>query len=156
MILACSLAVVYMLVGAFGAGKLAALLGAEGVVYPMTRTYLRVILLFAPAFLLNSTILCFVRNDGGPKLAMAGMVGGSLANIVLDYVFIFPCGMGIFGAVLATGFAPIISMAILSRWFWKRRNSFTLVKTGWSQKRRGRLQLWASPPSSLRCPPVWS
>lgn len=138
-ILACSLAVVYMLVGAFGAGKLAALLGAEGVVYPMTRTYLRVILLFAPAFLLNSTILCFVRNDGGPKLAMAGMVGGSLANIVLDYVFIFPCGMGIFGAVLATGFAPIISMAILSRWFWKRRNSFTLVKTGLEPKAAGEI-----------------
>lgn len=126
----CSLAAVYMLIGGFGAGRLSALLGAEGAVYPMTTIYLKVILLFAPAFLLNSTILCFVRNDGGPRLAMAAMVGGSLANIVLDYVFIFPCGMGIFGAVLATGFAPIISMAILSRWFLRRQNSFTLVKTG--------------------------
>ena len=45
---------------------------------------------------------------------MLAMLGGSMANILLDYVFIFPLGMGIFGAVLATGLAPLISMAIMS------------------------------------------
>ena len=38
---------------------------------------------------------------------MLAMLGGSMANILLDYVFIFPLGMGIFGAVLATGLAPL-------------------------------------------------
>lgn len=129
-IFALVLAVLYMLTGVFGAGKLASLLGAEGTVYPMTTIYLKVILLFAPAFLLNNVLLCFVRNDGGPRLAMTAMVSGSLANIVLDYVFIFPCGMGIFGAVLATGFAPVLSMAILSRWFLGRHNTFQISRTG--------------------------
>lgn len=117
---AAALAALFVLIGLFGAERLASLLGAKGAVYDMTRTYLRVILLFSPAFLLNQTLLCFVRNDGGPHLAMAAMVSGSLANIVLDYVFIFPCGMGIFGAVLATGCAPLISIAILSFWFFKK------------------------------------
>lgn len=63
---------------------------------------------------MNNVLLCFVRNDGAPQLSMAAMIGGSLSNVVLDWVFIFPCGMGIFGAVFATGLAPIISMAILS------------------------------------------
>ena len=136
---ACGLAALYMLLGAFGGDALASLLGAEGVVHPMTATYLRVILLFAPAFLLNCTLLCFVRNDGGPRLAMVAMVSGSLANIVLDYVFIFPCKMGIFGAVLATGFAPIISMAILSRWFLGRHNSFRLKRTGLGPRAAGKI-----------------
>ena len=126
---ACGLAAFYVLLGALGAENLAALLGAEGTVHPMTAIYLKVILLFSPAFLLNSVLLCFVRNDGGPRLAMAAMVCGSLANIVLDYVFLFPLGMGIFGAVLATGFAPLISMTILGQWFAGRRNSFRLVRT---------------------------
>lgn len=136
---ACVLAAFYMLLGGFGAEKLAALLGAEGAVHPMTAVYLKVILLFAPAFLLNSTLLCFVRNDGGPSLAMTAMVSGSLANIVLDYLFIFPCGMGIFGAVLATGFAPIISMAILSRWFLGHHNTFGLRRTGLRPKAAGEI-----------------
>ena len=63
----------------------------------MSRTYLRVILLFAPAFLMNNVLLCFVRNDGAPQLSMAAMLGGSFSNVVLDWAFIFPAGMGIFG-----------------------------------------------------------
>src|SRR5699024_12835197 len=59
-------------------------------------------------------LLCFVRNDGAPQRSMAAMIGGSLSNVVLDYVFMFPLGMGIFGAVFATGLAPVISMGILS------------------------------------------
>ena len=94
----------------------------------MTKTYMQVILLFAPAFLLNNVLLCFVRNDGAPQLAMAAMIGGSLSNVILDYVFIFPLGMGIFGAVLATGLAPIFSMLILSPHFLKKKNTFHLVK----------------------------
>ena len=105
---------------------LAAVLAAffVAVVFTMAQTYLRVILLFSPAFLMNNVLLCFVRNDGAPQLSMAAMIGGSLSNVVLDWVFIFPCGMGIFGAVFATGLAPIISMAILSPHFFRRKNNF--------------------------------
>ena len=62
----------------------------------MSKTYLQVILLFAPAFLMNNVLLCFVRNDGAPQLSMAAMIGGSLSNIVLDWVFIFPLQDGDF------------------------------------------------------------
>lgn len=104
------------------------LLGADAAVYDMTETYLKVILIFAPAFLMNNLILCFVRNDGSPQLAMTAMIAGSLSNIVLDWLFIFPCGMGIFGAVFATGLAPVISLIILSVHFIKRKNGFMLKK----------------------------
>lgn len=105
---------------------IAGALGAEGPIRGMSRTYLRVILLFSPLFLSNELLLCFVRNDGAPQLTMAAMLSGSLSNIFLDYVFIFPLDMGIFGAVLATGIAPAVSLLIMLPFFLKKRNHFHL------------------------------
>lgn len=126
--LAIILACVFMCIGLFLSGKLTSLLGADGEVFDMTKTYLQVILLFAPAFMMNDILICFVRNDGEPRLSMLAMLVGSLSNIVLDYIFIFPLKMGIFGAVLATGFAPVISMAIMSKHLITRQNHFHLKK----------------------------
>ncbi len=125
--LAAVLAALFVAAGLLFAGDLVRLFGGTGAVFTMCRTYLRVILLFAPAYLMNNVLLCFVRNDGAPQLAMAAMIGGSLSNVVLDWVFIFPCGMGIFGAVFATGLAPIISMGILSPHFFRKKNQFRPV-----------------------------
>lgn len=130
-------AAVFVLAGVFISGRLAALLGADGEVFDMTRTYLRVILLFAPAFMANDSLLCFVRNDGTPRLAMAAMLAGSLSNIVMDYIFIFPLHMGIFGAVLATGFAPVISLGVLSRHWVTKQNRFHWEKVKPSLKMIG-------------------
>ena len=124
-----------LLLGIFASAQIARLLGANEAVFEMSKTYLQVILLFAPMFMLNDLLLCFVRNDGAPQLSMAGMIGGSLSNIVLDYIFIFPCGMGIFGAVLATGLAPVISIMIISPFFFKKKNTFHFRKCRISAQR---------------------
>lgn len=124
--MAAAAAAAFALVGALGAPQLAALLGADGETAAMTGTYLRVLLLFAPAFLCNDVLVCFVRNDGAPQLAMAATLSGSLANVVMDWFFIFPCGMGIFGAVLATGFSPVIGVIVQSPHWLGRRRGFHL------------------------------
>lgn len=118
----------FVAVGLFCSERLTGLLGADSDVFGMTLTYLRVLLLFAPAFMLNDIFLCFVRNDNAPRLAMAATLTSSMANVFLDYIFIFPLGMGIFGAVLATGLSPLISMAVMSGHKIKRRNTFKVVK----------------------------
>lgn len=122
------LAIAFLLTGIFLTRVLTAFLGADQEVFGMTATYLRVILLFAPAFLMNDILICFVRNDGDPKLAMLAMLGGSLSNVLLDYLFIFPLKLGIFGAVFATGLAPLISIMILSVYFLKKRNQFRMTR----------------------------
>lgn len=138
-ILAVLFAVFFVLTGLFLPGAIVSLFGAEGAVFDLSRTYLRVILLFAPAFLMNNVLLCFVRNDGAPQLSMAAMIGGSLSNVVLDWVFIFPCKMGIFGAAFATGLAPIISMLILSPHFIRRNNQFHLIRCRLESRILGRI-----------------
>ena len=122
--------VLFVLTGLFLSGGLARLLGADPAVFDMTNTYLKVLLLFSPAFILNDVLLCFVRNDGNPQLAMAATITGSLSNIVLDYVFIFPCGMGIFGAVFATGLAPVIGILVMAPHWLKRDKGFHIISTG--------------------------
>lgn len=119
-------AMIFMLMGLFLSKEVTMLLGADMEVFTMTNTYLKIILLFAPAFILNDILVCFVRNNGNPRLSMLAMLCGSFSNIILDYVFIFPFGMGIFGAVLATGLAPVISMMVLSRHWIGGKNDFHL------------------------------
>ncbi|WP_297278322.1 MATE family efflux transporter [uncultured Brachyspira sp.] len=121
-------AALFIITAAFFTGKIAYMLGARDNVHTMTDIYLKVVLFFSPMFMLNNLLLGFIRNDNHPKLAMFGMIMGSLFNIVFDYVFIFPLNMGIFGAALATGFSPIVSMLVLSVLFIKKENTFCIVK----------------------------
>lgn len=122
------LAVCFILSGLFLSGTITRLLGADTAVEEMTNIYLKILLLFSPAFMMNDVLICFVRNDGNPKLPMLAMLSGSLVNIILDYIFIFPLHMGIFGAVLATGFAPLTSISVLSPHWIRRKNQFHFVK----------------------------
>lgn len=127
-------AALFVFAGLFFSGDIARLLGADDTVFAMTNVYLKVMMLFAPAFLTNNLLQCFIRNDGKPSLSMTAMITGSLSNILLDYIFIFPFNMGIFGAIFATGLAPVISIIVLSPYFIKGKNSFHFIKVSPSKK----------------------
>ncbi len=130
-----SFAAIFLLLGIFFSDVIVRLLGADDTIFSMTNTYLRVMLLFSPAFLINNLLQCFVRNDGNPSLSMAAMITGSLSNVALDYILIFPLKMGIFGAILATGMAPIISIIVLSSYFARKNNQFHFTKCALNSKR---------------------
>lgn len=114
LLLGLCIALLFVLTGTFGVVPLSRLLGANAETLDMTAVYLRLLLCFAPFFVTNNIMIAFVRNDGEPCRAMAGMIAGSLFNIVFDWVFIFPCGLGMFGAALATGASPLVSLLVLS------------------------------------------
>ena len=122
------LAVIFMLIGLLAADPITVLVGANAEVYDMTRTYLQVILLFSPMFMINNLLGAMIRNDGNTSLAMTAMLSGCLFNIIFDYIFVFPMGLGLFGAVLATAVAPIISILILLQHFVKKKNQFRLIR----------------------------
>lgn len=127
-VLGLSIGIVLSLVGGMGSRTICWWLGADTVTFELMNSYLKTILCLAPFFILNHIIISFVRNDKGPKLAMIAMIVGSLVNIVLDYLFIYPLGMGMFGAAFATGIAPMISIGILGIHFFKQNNSLRFVK----------------------------
>ncbi len=127
-------AVLYMVIGFLFSGQISFVLGADGDTFEMCRTYLRVLLLFSPFFIFNNIFISFVRNDGYPQRAMTAMLCGSFANIIMDYIFIFPFKMGIAGAVLATGVSPVISLIIIFPLALKKKIRFHLVKIKMSAK----------------------
>lgn len=122
--------VIFVISGLFLSKPLAALLGADADILSLTDTYLKWLLIFAPAFILNAVLLCFVRNDGNPQLSMYAMLVGSMSNIVLDYLFIFPLQLGMLGAILATCLSPVISILVMSPHWLGRKKQFHFVKAG--------------------------
>ena len=117
------------------AAAAAALIGGHVFFDPLTRLlgstdsmeeymvpYGRVLMTGAPVFMLSSFLQAFVRNDGAPKLAMAGVISGGVTNVVLDYVFIFLMGWGMGGAALATVMGTTLTVAILCSHFFSPEN----------------------------------
>ena len=100
----------FMLIGIFAPDKFLALLGADAGLIKLGKTYLRIILVVAPFFMCNYTVTAFARNDNATSTVMAGSLAGSAFNIVFDYIFIFPAGLGFSGAALATAFCPVVTM----------------------------------------------
>lgn len=126
------LGIIFVLMAVFQARNIAILLGANNEILDMCHIYLKTILLFAPFFILNHTLIAFVRHDGNPQLAMSTMFIGSVSNVILDYIFMYPCHMGIFGAALATGIAPVIGLMISSLHFILKKNKFHFIKPDFS------------------------
>jgi len=120
--------VIFITVGLFFTPQVARLLGAEGVILTMAVDYMRTLLIFSPILVINNILLAFVRNDNNPKLAMAGMVVASFANIIFDYIFLLTMELGMFGAALATVLAFTLSLIIVSAHFFTKNNRLKIRK----------------------------
>lgn len=98
--------------------------GTEGYV----REYGRFLQMTPAIFLFSSFLQAFVRNDGDPKRAMAGVITGGVTNVFLDYLFIFRFQWGMAGAAFATVLGYGLTTAILCTHFLSRANTLALVK----------------------------
>lgn len=93
--------------------EVAYILGSSDSLLPMVKDYL---VWFIPSLVFEMIIvisLFVIRLDGAPKLAMWYSFISSAINIVLDWLFIFPLGLGVAGAALATA-VSILAGGILS------------------------------------------
>ena len=126
------LSIIFILVGIFIPDRLLILLGGDETIVRVGTPYTRIFLLFTPFFMLNYVFSAFVRNDDNPTLAMVATFSSSIFNIVMDYVFMFPLGMGMAGAALATAFSPVVGMLICSLHFFSKKNTVRFQGRGLS------------------------
>lgn len=89
----------------------------------MAADYLFYYCAFSIPMLMSTCLSAFVRNDGSPTLSFAGMCVGAGANIILDWLFIFPLDMGVIGAAIASGLGQVFSVAVLLSHFVRRQGS---------------------------------
>lgn len=114
---------VFLLLGLFCPQAVLRLMGADEVILGVGVPYLRTALLFSPFFMINYAFTAFVRNDNAPKTAMLATLLSGIFNIIFDYVFMFPLGLGMVGAALATGVSPIVSILICLTHFFFGKNT---------------------------------
>lgn len=116
----------YSVLGMIFLDKISIFLGASEETLPLVKEYLSAIIPFSWSFVMVYNLAAIVRNDHGPKRAMIAMGLGGLANVVLDYLFIFPLKMGMRGAAIATVISSLVSLAILMQHFYGEHTIFKL------------------------------
>ena len=104
------------------------LFGADEALLPLAQEYLLPIKFVIPFFVFNQMLAAFLRNDRNPGLATAAVLSGGILNIIGDYLFVFPLGMGIMGAGLATALGAALTFIVLLSHFFTSRNSLRIVK----------------------------
>lgn len=113
--------------------KLIYALGASDLLFPYCKDYLLVLFLFIPANVLQTLFSNLFVTAGKPGLGFGLSVLAGVANIILDYVFIVLCNLGIRGAALGTGFGYLIPTVAGLIYFTKSKGnlSFTKPKLKW-------------------------
>ncbi len=88
------------------------ILGASELSFQYTKDYTQVIFIGSIFTMGNYAIGQLLRSEGSAFYSMIGMIAGTLANIILDPIFIFALGMEIKGAAIATILGNAIGMGI--------------------------------------------
>ena len=111
-VLAVVLSVVLLVFSEMFLTPISRFLGASDVLLADCRVYLGASMLFAPACMLQAVFQSFMVTAGRPGLGLLLMTGAGISNMILDYVLIVPCQMGIAGAALATGIGQCIPAVV--------------------------------------------
>ena len=92
------------------------LFGASEEVLPFASRYISIYVLGTFFSMFYVAMNPFINAQGFGTVGMATVISGAAVNIVLDYLFIYPLGMGVAGAAWATVISQTIS-ALISFFF---------------------------------------
>ncbi len=108
--------------------KIAYLLGASPTTVNYAASYLKYIMLGSP-FILGSFVMNNqLRYQGSAIYSMAGILSGSILNIILDPLFIFKFNMGVAGAAIATVIGQFVGFCLLILGTFKGENIRISIK----------------------------
>lgn len=102
--------------------KFALMLGGTPETMPYIMDYMPYIVWGMGMFFFSSYLQTFIRNDGAPKLSMNAVIAGGVANIILDYVYVYIFHMGMRGAAIATVMGSSLTVLILLAHFFSKKN----------------------------------
>ena len=102
--------------------------GATQGTLPLVMRYVQWLIRCWPIFIFSTFIGAFVRNDNAPGLVMAGVISGGCFNIFGDWFFVFPLGMGMEGAAIATVLGTTLQCLILCSHLFRKCSGLKLAK----------------------------
>lgn len=105
--------IIFLLFGIFGAkGFITRFAGGNPEVISMGTTYLRICCCLSLGAIGYTVYERFLQSTGKTILSTISQISGAVTNIVLDYIFIFPCKMGVAGAAWATVIGQFVSLGL--------------------------------------------
>lgn len=127
---------VFLLFGLFGCKWFIGMqAGANEQAAAMGTSYLKICCCFSFGAIGFTVYERFLQATGKTLFSTISQISGAVTNIVLDYVFIYPCRMGIDGAAWATIIGQIVSLiaAMLFHYLTNKeiKNTFKALKPNW-------------------------
>ena len=124
---------VFLLFGLFGSNWFISMqAGGNAKAAQMGASYLKICCCLSFGAIGFTVYERFLQSTGKTQYSTIAQISGAVTNIVLDYVFIYPCKMGIDGAAWATVIGQIISLvvAMILHYFANReiKNSIKALK----------------------------
>ena len=107
-------------------GPSLSLFGADAQTYEYARGYTIYVAVGAPFIIWSAAASFVVRAEGASREAMIGSMIGTIANIVLDPLFISGFGMGAAGAAIATTIGNVMASAYYLWYFLRKSVSMSL------------------------------
>ena len=114
--------------------ELLTVMGAPPELLPQAREYAYGMVPFLIMGALTNTVPFFIRLDGSPNYAMKCCIAGAVVNIILDYLFIFEFGWGLFGAAIATSIGNTLGTVMAVAYLFKKDRMLRFVKVKLSPK----------------------
>lgn len=102
--------------------------GASGDLYTNSVIYGKILLISLTPFILQNMFQIFFITAGKPDLGLKITLFAGFTNIILDYIFIVPFGLGLKGAAFATVISEIVG-GIIPLIYFSRKNSSLLKLT---------------------------
>lgn len=103
-------------------------LGSTETIVPHAKDYGMWILLAAPFIICSFILNNGLRYEGKALYAMYGLTAGGILNILGDYILVIKCGLGVYGAGLATAASQVISFGILLLLYLKMAQSSISIR----------------------------
>lgn len=88
-------------------------LGSTRTILPYAKDYGMWILIACPFLIMSLILNNNLRYEGKAVYAMVGLTSGGLLNVLLDYIFVKRCGLGVYGAGMATAISQVVSFSLL-------------------------------------------
>lgn len=105
--------IVFLLFGGFGSKWFISLFAnGNNEVISMGTTYLKICCCLSLGAIGYTVYERFLQSTGKTMLSTISQISGAVVNIVLDYIFIFPCKMGVAGAAWATIIGQFVSLIV--------------------------------------------
>ena len=103
-------------------------LGANDLLLADCRTYLTVLMTFAPACMLQTLFQSYLVTAEAPHLGLFLTMIAGVINAGMDYVLIVYCNLGIAGAALATGLGQMVPALAGLVFFLNQKHTLHLTR----------------------------